>query len=207
LMLKMEGQPVNAMESIEHHDLMIARNVLGQFINAATGNTQEEQQELFLKATRFIADTIRDALNKWAIPELVNFNWANVDEYPELKVRRIGDTVDWRTISFAIRNFIGAGVIIPDDQLEKWVRDEMDLPGADILTQRIIVPPQQAGTLPQGPPDANPGPGGAAAGLAHQNQGVGSAPSAPTAQLPRQSTAAGMKTSPGRNAGNDRSGG
>lgn len=210
VMLKLEGQPVDAMVSIEHHDLMIARNVLGQFINASTGNTQEEQQQLFLKATRFIADIIRDAFNKWAIPQLVDYNWANVDEYPELKVRRIGDTVDWRTISFAIRNFIGAGVIIPDDQLEKWVRDEMDLPAANVDTARIIVPPQQAGTLPQGPPDANPGPGGAAAGLAHQNQGVGGVPTAPQAGLPRQSTAGGMRRAQqppatGRTA--DRSGG
>lgn len=204
LMLKLEGQPVDALASADHHDLMIARNVLGQFINNMRGTTQEEQQTLFLKATRYIAEIVRDVFNKYAIPELVDYNFPKVENYPELKVRRIGDTVDWRAISFAIRNLVGAGIIIPDDPLEKWVRDEMDLPPADEASQRIIVAPQQAGTIPDGTPDARPGPGDATTDAAKQNQGVGSKienrkPGAPPANAPRQSTAAGMRSarSPG----------
>jgi hypothetical protein len=206
--LKLEGQPVNALASAEHHDLLIARNILGQFLNSPAGTSQEEQQQLFLKATRYIADTVRDVFNKYCIPQLVQWNWGEVDEYPELRVRRIGDTVDWRTISFAIRNFVGSGIIIPDDVIEKWVRDELDLPRADPTTQRIIIAPQQPGQIPDGKPDSRPGKGGAAADTAHLNGGVGFS----VAGGPRQSTAGNMKQQAqgvgnNGNVGQDMSGG
>lgn len=210
MFLKLEGQPVSALESADHHDLMISRNILGQFINSPSGTSQEEQQQLFLKATRYIADTVRDVFNKYCIPQIVLWNWGEVDVYPELKVRRIGDTVDWRTISFAIRNFVGSGIIVPDDQLEKWVRDELDLPKADPDTARIVVAPQEAGTIPDGAPDSRPGPGGPAADTAHLNGGTGFKVTnmQKIAKPPRQSTAAGMKIGTGSSQiGNDTSGG
>jgi hypothetical protein len=199
--LKVEGNLTDAMASADHHDLLIARNILGQFLNQSTSSSQSDMQDMFLKATRYIADTLRDIFNKHCIPQLVRWNFGEQDYYPELRVRRIGDTVDWRTISFAMRNFIGAGVIVPDDQLENWVRDEMDLPKPDKATQRLIVAPQQAGTIPDGTPDGRPGPGGPAADAAHQNNGLGGIVSPP-----RQSTAGNQRLMPGANAGNDGSG-
>jgi hypothetical protein len=203
-MLKMEGQPVNALESIDHHDIMIARNILGQFLNNPAGTSQEEQQQLFLKATRYIAEIVRDVFNKYCIPQIVNWNWPNVTDYPQLRVRRIGDTVDWRTISFAIRNFVGSGLIIPDDNLEEWIRNEMDLPKADPTTARIVVAPQQPGTIPDGQPDSQPGPGGAGAGNAHNNGGAGANP--PHVGPPRQGPPS-TKGTGNASTGGDASGG
>lgn len=172
--LKLEGQPVDVMKSIEHHDLMISRNILGHFINASTPTTTE-QHELFLKSTRFIADVIRDVFNKYAIPELVRFNFPNLDdsEMPELRVRRIGDVVDWRTISFAVRNLVGANVIQPDKDLESWFRDEMDLPLKDETSIRVVETPQSPNT------------GGSGA----SQPGAPAAPKPPVAGPPRQATA------------------
>jgi len=179
-MLKLEGNLTNALESAEHHDLMIARNVLGQFINsnASGGNASAADQVLlFQKATRYVADIIRDVFNKWAIPELVDFNFAGVDAYPELRVRRIGDTQDWRTMSFAIRNFIGAGALTPDDAMEGWIRDEMDLPMADESTSRFVVPWSEEPLDPNAPvgggADVFPGAGGEETAAARQNGGAG----------------------------------
>lgn len=211
-MLKLEGNTVDAIASATHHNEMIAANILAPFLANQSG-AQEKSEELFIKATRYVADIIRDVLNKHCIPQLVNWNYPNVAEYPELMVRRIGDTRDWRTFSFALRNFIGAGVIIPDDPLEDWVRDELDLPAADDSTARnILAPPQQPGTAPAGAGgdkvDTNPGKGGPGAGMDHQNEGVGSGPPRPpSAGLPRQSTAAGMGTGKSGAAGSDKSGG
>jgi hypothetical protein len=221
-MLKMEGQPTKALESIEHHDLLISREILGQFINDTSGNaTQESMQTLFLKSTRYIAEAIRDVFNKFGIPELVMLNFPGVEQFPELRVRRIGDTMDWRTVSFAIRNFIGSGVIIPDDRMEDWIRDEMDLPPVEEATQRIIVAPLNEGEIPDGAPDAFPGPGDATTAAARQNGGAGAtvqsnqpviqkAQPAATAQgastggakapgLPRQAKAGNTKKTPGSN--------
>jgi hypothetical protein len=217
-MLKMEGQPVDALKSAEHHNTMINTNILGGFMEPGSGKATDNQLDMFLKATRYIADIIRDVFNKYCIPQIVYWNYGEQEVYPELRVRRIGDTVDWRTISFALRNFVGSGIIVPDDDLEKWIRDEMDLPNADPATARIIVAPQAPGTIPDGAPDGRPGPGGPSATAAHQNGGQGNKATPPgtggggigKAGLPRQSTAAGStqgKTPGGKQTGADKSGG
>lgn len=211
--LELSGNPVNALESAEHHDLQIARNILAPFINAPAGTSQEDQQELFLKATRYIADTARDVFNKYCIPQLVRWNFGEQEYYPELRVRRIGDAVDWRTVSFAIRNFVGSGIIRPDERLEAWVRDEMDLPPADLETTRIIVAPLEEGEIPDGDPDGFPGPGDATTAGTRQNSGLGDTVGSQkagipggTAKLPRQGSVAAPNTG-GSRTGQDGSGG
>jgi len=176
---ELRGQPTSAIESIRHHNEQISINVLASFVNNISGSSSEHTQEMFYKATRFVAENIRDIFNKHAIPELVNYNWANVTEYPELKVRRIGDSTDWRALSFAMRNFIGAGVLTVDADLEKYVRDEMDLPQADPSTVRVQETPQASGVKP---------------------------PTAPKADMPRQVPATKTNPAPKANGGTDRSG-
>jgi hypothetical protein len=150
LMLDLQGNPVDAMASIAEHNKMMLHSVLGGFLEARS--EKPEETNLFMKATRYIAEIIRDVFNKYAIPELVDYNWKTVDTYPELRVRRIGETVDWRTISFAVRNLIGAGVIQPDDPLEAYFRDELDLPVADPSTKREVATPQAPKPAKAGPP-------------------------------------------------------
>jgi hypothetical protein len=156
---KLEGQVVDALKSVEHHNSMIRENVLGSFLDGNV-NTKDEDQVMFLKATRFTAAIIADVFNNYLIPELVQYNFGKA-ELPKLKARRIGETVDQRTLSFAIRNLIGANVIKPDDALEEYVREEMDLPRADPSTARETATPQAgnsavAGPPRQGPPTAKP---------------------------------------------------
>lgn len=173
---KLEGQQVDALESANTHGLLIYENVLGSFMSAqqtASGSDMLQQQEqMFQRATRFIADIVRDIMNKFAIPKIVRWNFG-VDVYPELKVRRLGDTTDWRTISFAMRNFSGMGALIPDDRLEEWVREELDLPDRDEETAREVNTPQQANV---GPPKqstaAGQGTGSGPAGADASGQGT-----------------------------------
>jgi hypothetical protein len=179
-MLKLEGQLTDALKSVEHHDNMMMRGILGQFLNSDAASSISDFMDLFLKSTRFIADGVRDVFNQHLIPELVGWNFTGNYELPELRVRRLGDTVDWRTISFAIRNFVGAGVIISDDELEHWVRDEMDLPIADPKTARktLDLEAPQGGDPVEDDPDGD-GP--------------------PQVGLPRQSKAGNMRKGPGSN--------
>lgn len=159
---KLEGQPVSALESAQHHTEMIYANVLAQAVySAITGGDAKSMMELFYKSTRHIADIVRARINKFVVPQLIQSNWG-IEEYPELKVRRLGDTKEAREISFALRNLIGAGVIQADDALEEWARETMDAPAPDPTTRRQ--PPQKAGTTPQapkaGPPRQAPAQGG-----------------------------------------------
>lgn len=176
---KLEGQRVDALASASHHGEMILANVLGQFLSNEGEGQAKTGSEMFAKATRFIAEIIRDVFNKYGIPRLVNFNWANVEEYPELKVRRIGETTDWRTLSFAVRNLVGARILEPDEPLETWWRDELDMPRKDATTVREA-----------------PVPGGGSLG------GVKPPPGAPKNRQTKPSA-----TPPRANAGTDRSGG
>jgi hypothetical protein len=137
---KLEGQPVDALKSAEHHDRQIQKNIVAPFLDK--GGSAEEQQ-MMRNASRYIADIILEAFNKYAIPQLIGYNFERVG-VPRLRATGIGSRVDQRTFSFAIRNLIGAGVIRPDDRLEDFVREEMELPPRDPTTAREIMTPQAA---------------------------------------------------------------
>jgi len=146
LFAKVEGQPTNPVESINHHDVQITKNVLGQFIDTGASASKEQDIDIFMKAIRFTADILRSTINRHAIPQLIDYNYLGVEKYPQLRARRIGEANELRTLSFAFRNFVGANTVIPDDKLEEWVRDELDMPLPDKATSRIIEAPQAPAT-------------------------------------------------------------
>jgi hypothetical protein len=184
---KLEGQPVDCMGSINHHNDMIMANVLAQFVTES--DIKKESLETFYKATRYVAETVSDTMNRHVIQDLVEINWSRV-KAPKLIPRRIGEWEDARTQSFTLRNYVGAGLIRPDDRLEAHLREENDLPEIDWETRQEIVAPQDPAEGEEGPGDepnkANP-PKPARTGPPRQ--------SAPSANAPRS------------NAGVDRSGG
>jgi hypothetical protein len=123
----------------------------------SASTTKEEDQAMFLKGTRFIADVVVGAINRYAIPQLIDYNWARVGAgYPQLVARRIGEQADWRTLSFAVRNYVGAGVIIPDEPLERQLRDEMGLTPPDPATARVVSTPQGPGSTSSSGDDEDP---------------------------------------------------
>jgi hypothetical protein len=197
-MLKLEGNPVDAMKSIEHHDRLIEKNVVGHFLNPdATGTSTDVLVNVFLQAVRYLADILSDAFNSYCIPQLTAYNFPNAKP-PKLKHRHIGEAVDWRTMSFAIRNLIGANVIVPDDVLEQNIRGEMGLPKADPETARVIATPQGG---------ANASRGGRQDGNTPNPPGV---PKPPRVGPPRQTPVGQQRNTQGLpkpDAGNDKSGG
>jgi len=129
------GNAVDALESAMHHDLMIARNVLVQFINMGQGQgagavsgaraTSGTMLDLFLKSLRHVGNLIADCFNTYLIPQLVSYNF-EVDRYPKLKVRRIGETRDLQMFAAALRNV--SDFLTIDDATERWMREEFDMP-------------------------------------------------------------------------------
>jgi hypothetical protein len=143
LFAKVEGQMVNCMTSIDHHDMAIMANVLGAWLKET--KARADSLDMFMKSTRYIAFMIVDVINRWVVRELVdvNFKLGQGRKYPELVCRRIGEWEDLRTQSFTIRNLVGAGVIEPDDVLEESMREELDMPPKDPKTARkMITDPQ-----------------------------------------------------------------
>jgi hypothetical protein len=200
---KLEGQPVDCLKSIEHHDMRIKANVLGSFLDADSG-TSDPNIDIFLKSTRYIADYICGIINKHVIKDMVDMNFAlgATRGYPRLRARRIGEWEDLRTLSFAVRNLVGADVIRADDNLEAHLRREMDLPMADTASSRIpVIATPQSGT--EGADmTGQDGQGGQASASGKPKQDA--ANNKPG--MPRQTSKANVGT-PAPNAGTDRSGG
>jgi hypothetical protein len=220
---ELKGHPVDCLPSIKHHDNMIPQGIIGQFLN--TEKTDIEQQHtLFLKATRFTADIVLDVMNMYAIPQLVDFNW-NRSVYPQLYAKRIGEQEDWRTQSFTLRNYVGAGIIVPDDKMENQIREEMGLPEVDIATSRVVrspalenpqkiqpAPTEEAGPghqvlpanlpgqppTPHEPPPAQPSQPEQVKGPVGLPQQAGSVPNPPHVGLPKQKPPGVVKPSTGR---------
>lgn len=136
---KLEGQPVDSLPSIEHHNDMIMANVLAPFLTSP--DQKKESLETFYKATKYVAECVSDTMNQYVIKDLVEINYSRV-KLPKLKVRRIGEWEDARTQSFTLRNYVGAGLIRPDDVLEEHLREENDLPEIDWATRQEVVAPQ-----------------------------------------------------------------
>jgi len=182
LFAKLEGQRVDCLESIKEHKEAIRENILLGFMGVDT-TTTEEDQTMFLKATRFIADIVCETINTYLIPKIIDANFSRVG-VPKLKARRIGEQADWRTLSFAIRNLIGAGALVPDDPLEEMLRDEMDLPLIDKATRRIAATPMNRSDQEATPSETPP-------------KGTENAPGAPTPTAQPGDTGVGPPIAPG----------
>jgi hypothetical protein len=134
---KVEGQLTDALKSAEHHDMMIARNVLASFINATGGSSgagaggsrsnSAVAMDLFLKSLREIGNLVCDVINKYLIPKLVSYNF-QVTRYPKLKVRGIGEARNQQELSTVVRNLVSVNALSMDDSTEKYLREVFDLP-------------------------------------------------------------------------------
>lgn len=163
--LELQGQPVDVLASAGHHDLMIAATVLAQFLNLGSTDTgsrsvSEAHQEIFLKSLRYIADIICGVINKFAVKELVDFNFRGITRYPKLRVRRIGENADFRALSVALRNLVEPGVLTPDGDLEQFVRRVMDLPLGDQMVMDRTVEERRSRPAPNTDDSEGSGSGG-----------------------------------------------
>lgn len=130
---KPEGNLVNALESANHHDDMIMKNILVQFLNMGLGSggggraTSATAADIYLKAMSYVANLWCDALNLYLIPRLVAYNF-QTDKFPRLSVKNIGETKDFQMWSAGIRNLVDAGIITYSYETEQYVRTVADMP-------------------------------------------------------------------------------
>ena len=122
----------DAVPMIEHHDRQIPDSVLAGVMklgsaNAggsnAVGGVQMAMLEQYVKST---ADYVADTINRYLIRPLVDLNF-NVTEYPTLVAGEVsGESL--KDLATALSALITAGVIIPTDEDEAFIRGIMRLP-------------------------------------------------------------------------------
>lgn len=120
--------------SIEHHNLMVARNILQSF------SAQGEQRhgsfgaakvtvDVYFEALQGEANEISSELKQNVVKRLcdLNFDMRN-RKYPTVVCTDIS-TADFAGMSEAFSNLSNAGIVTPDDGLEQYFRDLADAPG------------------------------------------------------------------------------
>jgi hypothetical protein len=133
--MKPEGNLVDVLRSASHHDTLILLNVMAEFMILgleASGSgggraTGAAQLDIFYKSLWNIANSICAAFNMYLIPKLVQYNFAT-DQYPQMKVRTIGQTRDLQQLAAALANVTDKELVVPDLDTENWVRDIFDMP-------------------------------------------------------------------------------
>lgn len=129
---KIEGQPVDVLKSIEHHNGMIMLNVMVQFLllglmEGGGRATSGSQQDMFNKSLRYVANVICQSINMYLIPRLVGYNF-DTTEFPRMQVRNIGETKDLQQWASALSNLAAQNLITLDLETEQWVRNIVDMP-------------------------------------------------------------------------------
>jgi len=143
---EIHGNVTDPLESANHHDNMIMKNVMVQFLNMgiegsgggrATGATAAD---MFLKSMRYIANLICECFNLYLIPNLVAYNFPT-DQFPKMRVRNIGEVKDLQMWATAMANLITSGAITVDLETEQFIRNIVDFPSK--IGDRPEFTPQQ----------------------------------------------------------------
>ena len=126
------------LEHINHHDMLIARSMLAQFmsLSSASGGTMAQSRDLsdlFLMNLEAITGYISYIISSGnegenrGIKDLVDLNYSDVEGYPEWVCGRTKKT-DSTAISGVIAQLIQSGAMRPDDSLEEFLREMLGVP-------------------------------------------------------------------------------
>ncbi len=120
---------------IERYDTRIAMTMLADFIlighqKVGSFALSSDKTEMFSMAIGAYLDIIAEAFNNQAIPRLFNLNadaFKGMTDYPKL-VHGDVETPDLSQLSSFIKEMTGVGIIIPDENLENYIRRVGNLP-------------------------------------------------------------------------------
>ena len=170
--IRLEGQLVDVMASAEHHDGMIMKNLLVQFLNMGLERsgggraTASSQTDIFIKAMRYIAGLICELFNLYLIPQLVAYNF-DTDKFPKMEARGIGETRDLQQFAAGLANLAANNLITLDTPTENWVRKQFDMPAKEGewtpsagATSPLGAKPKPVAPAPQDPQAPVPNGGG-----------------------------------------------
>ncbi len=127
-----QGGALGLMDSVNHHDTMIFRSVLTQFISAgnqAFGNygSVKNYSDLFLYAEQAAANFIEDEFTRQVIRPFVDFNFdmslpnGKTRPYPRLRFADV-QKINIKELAEALARLTSGKIITPDDDLESMVR-------------------------------------------------------------------------------------
>lgn len=123
------------LKHIQHHDTMMAKSILAEFIQLGTEGAggayalSKDKTDFFMMTLESICNDIADTMNRYAIRELIDYNFNNVKKYPELTFS-LGN-IDPDKLVNGIDKLVGKKVMIPQDSDEEFMRDLLGLPNIE----------------------------------------------------------------------------
>jgi len=120
---------------IERYDTRIAMTVLADFVllghqQVGSFALSSDKTELFSTAIGAYLDIICETFNSKAIPALIDLNgdhFSGITEYPQLTHGDV-ESADLGELGDFLTKMTGAGILLPDNDLEDYVRRQASLP-------------------------------------------------------------------------------
>lgn len=120
---------------IERYEKRMAMSVLADFIflgqqTVGSFALSSDKTELFGMAIGTYLDIICEVFNNQAIPRLIDINgdaFKDITDYPTM-VHGDVESADLDSLAGYVNTLIGAGVLNPDEELEKFLRQQGGLP-------------------------------------------------------------------------------
>lgn len=122
---------------IEHQDKLMSKSVVAGFMdlgsNGGTGSfaLSSDQSQMFLMMLDSSAKNICNTTNTHAIPEIVRYNFDS-DLIPTLGFKPMNSTKVINTL----KTLVDGKIVLPDDDLEGYIRSMLDLPDANPIQSR-----------------------------------------------------------------------
>ena len=135
---------------INRYDTKMAQTVLADFImlgheKVGSFALSSDKTQLFSVALGAFLDIICETFNSQGIPSLIDVNGSHFDgitDYPELAHGDVDDR-DIVQLSTFIKDMVGSGVLIPDEELEDYVRDAANLPERSLYEDGRVPDPER----------------------------------------------------------------
>lgn len=123
---------------IERYDKRIATTVIADFLmlgqqTVGSYALSSDKTRLFAMAIGTYLDVICEVFNSQGIPRLIDINgdhFKGITEYPKMVHGDIEDA-NLESLGTYIQLMVGAGVLVPDEKLEDFVRRAANLPERD----------------------------------------------------------------------------
>lgn len=130
---------------ITRYDQRIAMTILSDFIllgheRVGSFSLGSSKIDLWTMAVDSVAKSIAEVINQHAIPRLMRLNGFSDEDAPKIVYGEVSH-VDLRELSEYIGKLTAAGILMPDERLEEFLREVAGLPMAEEGATRAPVTP------------------------------------------------------------------
>lgn len=127
-----QGRVRDTLPSITHHNTMISRAALALFMDLATaehGSKALGQQhgDFFMLSLQNLADQVASVITSTAVRRLVEFNFGEDAPVPRLTAANV-QARGLESIVGALTQFAQAGLVVSEENLRRFIREELALP-------------------------------------------------------------------------------